>query len=53
MYSDMKPSRRKKQGMQELVATGWTTAAFRISTTDGWLEVNGIVRPPLMSAFKS
>ena len=25
---------------------GWSAASFRISTADGWLEVDGIVRPP-------
>src|SRR3954465_4441380 len=43
----MKQSRRNEQGTPPaLAATGWSTASFRISTADGWLEVNGIVRPP-------
>ena len=29
-----------------LAAVGWSAASFRIRTADGWLEVDGIVRPP-------
>ena len=42
----MKRSRRNEQGVQALAAMGWSAASFRISTADGWLEVDGIVRPP-------
>ena len=42
----MKRSRRNEQGVQALAALGWSAASFRISTADGWLEVDGIVRPP-------
>jgi hypothetical protein len=42
----MKQSRQNEQGTQVLAAAGWSAASFRISTADGWLEVDGIVRPP-------
>jgi hypothetical protein len=42
----MKQTRRNEQGTQALVAAGWSAASFRIRTADGWLEVDGIVRPP-------
>ena len=43
----MKRSRRNEQRTPPaLAATGWSAATFRISTADGWLEVDGIVRPP-------
>jgi hypothetical protein len=42
----MKRSRRNEQGVQALAAMGWSAASFRIRTADGWLEVDGIVRPP-------
>ena len=43
----MKRSRRNEQGTQALVAAGWSAASFRIRTAaGGWLEVDGIVRPP-------
>jgi hypothetical protein len=28
------------------VPPGWSVASFRIRTADGWLDVDGIVRPP-------
>jgi hypothetical protein len=28
------------------VPAGWSAASFRISAADGWLDVDGIVRPP-------
>lgn len=46
MHSDMKQTRQNKQDGQEAVPTGWSAASFRISTADGWLEVDGLVRPP-------
>ena len=43
----MKRSRRNEQRTPPaLAAMGWSAASFRISTADGWLEVDGIVRPP-------
>jgi phage-related minor tail protein len=43
----MKRSRRNEQRTPPaLAATGWSAASFRISTADGWLEVDGIVRSP-------
>ena len=43
----MKRNRRNEQGTPPaLAAMGWSAASFRISTVDGWLEVDGIVRPP-------
>ena len=42
----MKQSRQNEQGTQALAAAGWRASSFRISTADGWLEVDGIVRPP-------
>ena len=43
----MKRSRRNEQRTPPaLAATGWSAATFRISTADGWLEVDGIVRSP-------
>src|SRR5688500_20325300 len=42
----MKPTRRNERGTQALAAAGWSAASFRIRTTNGWLEVDGIVRPP-------
>ena len=42
----MKQSRRNEQSAQALAAAGWSAASFRIRTADGWLEVDGIVRPP-------
>jgi hypothetical protein len=35
-----------KQGTQGPAPTGWRIGTFRISTADGWLEVDGIVRSP-------
>ena len=46
MHPGMKQTRRNEQGTQALVAAGWSAASFRIRTADGWLEVDGIVRPP-------
>src|SRR3954451_14624543 len=46
VHPGMKRSRRNEQGVQALAATGWSAASFRISTADGWLEVDGIIRPP-------
>ena len=42
----MKQSRQNKQVTPVLAAAGWRAASFRIRTADGWLEVDGIVRPP-------
>ena len=42
----MKQNKSNKPGGQEPVPTGWSAASFRISTVDGWLEVDGIVRSP-------
>ena len=42
----MKQTRQIKQDGQEAVPTGWSAASFRISTADGWLKVDGLVRPP-------
>ena len=46
MHPGMKQTRRNEQGTQALVAAGWSAASFRIRTAAGWLEVDGIVRPP-------
>jgi hypothetical protein len=46
VHSDMKQNKSNKPGGQEPVPTGWSAASFRISTVDGWLEVDGIVRSP-------
>jgi len=46
MHLGMKQTRRNEQGTQALVAAGWSAASFRIRTAAGWLEVDGIVRPP-------
>ena len=46
MHPGMKQTRRNEQGTQALAAVGWSAASFRIRTADGWLEVDGIVRPP-------
>ena len=42
----MKQTRRNEQGAQAPAAASWSAASFRIRTADGWLEVDGIVRPP-------
>jgi hypothetical protein len=42
----MKQGRQNEQGARALAAAGWSAAPFRIRTADGWLEVDGIVRPP-------
>jgi hypothetical protein len=42
----MKQSRRNERGTQALAPAGWSAASFRIRTGDGWLQVDGIVRPP-------
>jgi hypothetical protein len=42
----MKQSQQNQQSTRALAAAGWSAASFRISTADGWLEVDGIVRPP-------
>jgi len=42
----MKQSQQNQQGTQALAAAGWSAASFRICTANGWLEVDGIVRPP-------
>jgi hypothetical protein len=34
------------QHVEGPVPLGWSTASFRISTADGWLDVDGFVRPP-------
>ena len=39
----MKQNTQRAEGP---VPPGWTTASFRIHTVDGWLDVDGIVRPP-------
>ena len=41
----MKQGRQNERGTQALAA-GWSATSFRISTADGWLEVDGIVRSP-------
>ena len=47
VHPGMKRSRRNEQRTPPaLAAMGWSAASFRISTADGWLEVDGIVRPP-------
>ena len=46
MHPGMKQGRRNEQGARALAAAGWSAASFRIRTADGWLEVDGIVRPP-------
>ena len=46
MHPGMKQSRQNEQGTQALAAAAWRASSFRISTADGWLEVDGIVRPP-------
>ena len=47
MHSGMKRRRRNERGTPPtLAATGWNAASFRISTADGWLEVDGIARTP-------
>ena len=38
--------KQNEQGTQVLAAADWSAASFRIRTADGWLEVDGIVRPP-------
>jgi hypothetical protein len=38
--------KQNTQHVEGPVPPGWTTASFRISTVDGWLDVDGIVRPP-------
>jgi hypothetical protein len=40
----MKQSRRNKQRTERQAPAGWRAASFQISTTDGWLEVDGMVR---------
>jgi hypothetical protein len=40
MHPDMMPHRQNMQ------ASGWRAASFGISTPDGWLDVDGIVRSP-------
>src|SRR5688572_28047484 len=46
MHPGMKQGRQNEQGARALAAAGGSAASFRIRTTDGWLEVDGIVRPP-------
>jgi hypothetical protein len=47
MHSGMKRRRRNERDTPPaLAATGWNAASFRISTADGWLEVDGIARTP-------
>ena len=46
MHPGMKQGRRNEQGARALAAAGWSAASFRIRTAAGWLEVDGIVRPP-------
>jgi hypothetical protein len=46
MHPGMKQGRQNEQGARALAAAGWSAASFRIRTADGWLEVDGIVRPP-------
>ena len=46
MHPGMKQGRQNEQGTQALAAAGWSAASFRIRTAAGWLEVDGIVRPP-------
>jgi len=47
MHPGMKRRRRNERVTSPaLAATGWSAASFRISTADGWLEVDGIARPP-------
>ena len=46
MHPGMKQSRRNEQSAQALAAAGWSAASFRIRAADGWLEVDGIMRPP-------
>src|SRR5690349_15298224 len=38
--------RQSKQPTEELVPSGWCGTPFRISTADGWLDVDGMVRLP-------
>jgi hypothetical protein len=42
----MKQSWQNKQYTEGPVPPNWSAASFGISTTDGWLEVKGIVRLP-------
>ena len=46
LHPGMKQSRQNEQVTPVLAATGWSAASFRIRTADGWLQVDGIVRPP-------
>ncbi len=46
MHPGMKQSQQNEQVTPVLAAAGWRAASFRIRTADGWLQVDGIVRPP-------
>ena len=46
MHPGIKQGRQNEHGTRALAAAGWSAAPFRIRTADGWLEVDGIVRPP-------